>query len=86
MFFLLTEFYWSVDEIMSLLESVRQLFEEVSNYFISIISPIRFHLNHWEYGKCNNSSEEHLRKKTSIVAFLDLQLFIFVKKKLKSIS
>ncbi len=28
---------------------------------IIIISPICFHLNRWEYGKCNCSSEEHLR-------------------------
>ncbi len=46
-----------------------------------IISPICFHLKHWESGKCNRSSEEHLRNlKTSRASYLDIELFFFVKK------
>ncbi len=44
----------------------------------SIISPICFHLNRWENGKCNRSSEEHLRKpKTKVKALIFVQKYEF---------
>jgi hypothetical protein len=78
---LFPEIYWNVDEII-LKQYWRVLysdFEEMSpNKFFS---PIYFQLNHWKNGKCNSSSEEHLRNpKTNKGSYLDIELFILFKK------
>jgi hypothetical protein len=57
-------------------------------YLIIIISPICFHLNRWEIGKCNCSLEENLlNPKTSRGSYLDQELaYPFLSKKILILS
>jgi hypothetical protein len=57
---LFTEIYWRIDEV--LLKQFREHYTVILKKSpISIISPIYFELYSWENGKCNCSSEKHLR-------------------------